>query len=47
MELQIPHNDFTLWMVIPSRALGGSRPVDHLKGDPAPLMQALESFRWR
>jgi hypothetical protein len=47
MELQIPHNYFTLWMVTPSRALAGARPVDHLKGDPAPLLRALESYRWR
>jgi hypothetical protein len=47
MELQIPHNYFTLWMVTPSRALAEARPVDHLKGDPAPLLRALESYRWR
>lgn len=47
LELQIPHNYFTLWMVTPSRDLAGSRPVDHLKGDPAPLLRALESYRWR
>jgi hypothetical protein len=47
MELQIPHNYFTVWMVTPSRALDGSRPVDHLKGDRAPLLRALESYRWR
>ena len=47
MELQIPHNYFTLWMVTPSRALAGARPVDHLKGGPAPLLRALESYRWR
>jgi hypothetical protein len=46
LELQIPHN-FTLWMVTPSRALAGARPVDHLKGGPAPLFRALESYRWR
>jgi hypothetical protein len=47
LELQIPHNYFTLWMVTPSRELAGIRPVDHLKGGPAPLIRALESFRWR
>jgi Ethanolamine utilization protein EutJ (predicted chaperonin) len=47
LELQIPHNYFTLWMVTPSRALAGARPVDHLKKDPAPLLRALESYRWR
>jgi len=36
MELDIPHVYFTLWMVTPSRALAGARPVDHLKGGPAP-----------
>jgi hypothetical protein len=47
MELQIPHNYFTVWMVTTSRDLAGARPVDHLKGDPAPLLRALESYRWR
>ncbi|QDG87058.1 hypothetical protein [Pseudarthrobacter sp. NIBRBAC000502770] len=47
MELQIPHNYFTLWMVTPTRDLAGARPVDHLKGGPAPLLRALESYRWR
>ena len=47
MELQIPHNYFTVWMVTPSRDLAGARPVDHLKGGPAPLLRALESYRWR
>ncbi|MET1088170.1 MAG: hypothetical protein ABWY04_13785 [Arthrobacter sp.] len=36
MELQIPHNYLTLWMITPSRAFAGARPVDHLKTDPAP-----------
>ena len=44
MELQIPHNYFTVWMVTPSRELGGARPVDHLRGDPARLLRALEAF---
>ena len=47
LELQIPHNYFTLWMVTPSRTLAGTRPVDHLKNDPAPLLRALEAYRWR
>ncbi|KQN86510.1 hypothetical protein [Arthrobacter sp. Leaf69] len=47
MELDIPHNYFTTWMVTPSRDLAGSRPVDRLKTNPAPLHRALESFRWR
>ncbi|SDK59976.1 hypothetical protein [Arthrobacter sp. ok362] len=47
MELQIPHNYFALWMVTPSRDLAGTRPVDHLKSRPAPLLRALESYRWR
>jgi hypothetical protein len=33
-------------MVTPSRALAGARPVDHLKGGPAPLLRALETFHW-
>lgn len=28
MELRIPHNYFALWMMVPSPALQGSRPVD-------------------
>ncbi|MCB5275494.1 hypothetical protein BJG92_03045 [Arthrobacter sp. SO5] len=47
MELQIPHNYFTLWMITPSRDLAGARPVDHLKDGTAPLLRALESFHWR
>jgi hypothetical protein len=47
MELQIPHNYLTVWMVTPSRELAGARPVDHLKGDPAPSLRALGSYRWR
>jgi hypothetical protein len=47
LELQIPHNYFTLWMITPSRWLAGARPVDHLKDGPAPLLRALESYRWR
>jgi hypothetical protein len=47
MELQIPHNYFTVWMVTPSRNLAGARPVDLLKTNPSPLLRALEAFRWR
>jgi hypothetical protein len=47
LERQIPHNYFTLWMVTPSKALAGARPVDHLKADPAPLLRALKSYCWR
>jgi hypothetical protein len=47
LELQVPHNYFTLWMVTPSRELAGTRPVDHLKGGPAPLLRTLETYRWR
>jgi hypothetical protein len=44
MELQIPHNYFTVWMVTPSRELAGSRPVDLLKNSPSPLLRALETM---
>ncbi|AOT05983.1 hypothetical protein [Arthrobacter sp. U41] len=47
MELDIPHNYFTLWMVTPSRELAGARPVDLLKNSCSPLLRALEAFRWR
>ncbi|MFF2243739.1 hypothetical protein ACFVTM_06110 [Arthrobacter sp. NPDC058130] len=47
LELEIPHNYFTVWMVTASGELAGSRPVDLLKGSPAPLLRALESSRWR
>jgi hypothetical protein len=46
MELGFPHNYFAIWMVTPSRDLGGTRPVDHLKADPVHLVRALESFHW-
>ncbi|WP_156810879.1 hypothetical protein [Arthrobacter sp. FB24] len=46
MDLKIPHNYFTLWMVTPSRALAGNRPVDQLEKGTAPLLQALDSYRW-
>ena len=47
MELDIPHNYFTLWMVTPPQDLAGTRPVDHLKTNPDPLLRALEFYRWR
>ncbi|MDZ4351673.1 MAG: hypothetical protein U1B81_03495 [Arthrobacter sp.] len=47
MQLDIPHNYFTVWMVTTSRDLAGFRRVDHLKGKPAPLVRALKSYRWR
>jgi hypothetical protein len=47
MELQIPHNYFTVWMVTPSQDLAGVRPVDLLKTNPSPLLRTLEAFRWR
>jgi hypothetical protein len=47
LELQIPHNYFTVWMVTPSRDLTGSRPVDLLESSPAPLFRALETSHRR
>jgi hypothetical protein len=47
LELQIPHNYFTAWMLTPSRDLAGSRPVDLLKSNPAPLLRALETSHGR
>jgi hypothetical protein len=45
MELKIPHNYFTVWMVTPSGSLlAGSRPVDLLDGGPQPLFRALETL---
>ena len=44
MELKIPHNYFTVWMITPSRELGGARPVDVLKDSRAPLRRALEAL---
>jgi hypothetical protein len=43
LELDIPHNYFTAWMVTPSRELAGARPVDLLKNNPTPLLRALEA----
>ena len=44
MELKIPHNYFTVWMITPSRELSGARPVDLLKDSRAPLQRALEAL---
>jgi hypothetical protein len=44
LELKIPHNYFTVWMVTPCRDLAGSRPVDLLKAGTTPLLRALESY---
>ena len=44
MELKIPHNYFTLWMITPSDSLAGSRPVDLLDSGASPLLRALESL---
>lgn len=43
MDLKIPHNYFAVWMITPSRNLGGARPVDSL-GNPAQLHSVLEEF---
>jgi hypothetical protein len=40
LELDIPHNYFTLWMVTPARTLRGLRPVDSLEL-PARLLGLL------
>ena len=43
MELRIPHNYFALWMMVPSPALQGTRPVDHRRsGKTSVLQTALE-----
>ncbi|GGJ39921.1 hypothetical protein [Paenarthrobacter histidinolovorans] len=46
MLLRIPHNYFALWMMVPSPALDGRRPVD-LRNiqDPSPLQAALGRVR--
>lgn len=44
MELKIPHNHFTVWMVTPSGILAGSRPVDVLDGGSPALFRALEAL---
>lgn len=42
MELRIPHNYFALWMMVPSPALQGSRPVDLRTRNASPLAALLE-----
>jgi hypothetical protein len=44
MELKIPHNYFTVWMITPSGSIGESRPVDLLDGGPQPLFSGLETL---
>ncbi|MCU1565585.1 MAG: hypothetical protein JWQ56_522 [Pseudarthrobacter sp.] len=44
LELNIPHNCFTAWMVTPARELADTRPVDMLQSNPSPLLRALEAF---
>jgi hypothetical protein len=46
MELRIPHNYFSAWMVTSSTDLAGGRPVDLLSG-PQRLHTALEAFARR
>jgi hypothetical protein len=43
MELKIPHNYFTAWMITPSAELRRARPVDSLPHLPR-LHQALEGL---
>lgn len=42
MELRIPHNYFTVWMITPSMHAEGARPVDLLDSPIQPLMRLLE-----
>lgn len=43
MELRVPHNYFALWMMVPSPALRGKRPVDlRRSGDALALLSGLE-----
>ncbi|MEJ2813974.1 hypothetical protein WBN73_20800 [Paenarthrobacter sp. CCNWLY172] len=45
MELRVPHNYFALWMMVPSPALQGSRPVDlRRNGDASLLLSGLEGI---
>ncbi|MBU8867854.1 MbcA/ParS/Xre antitoxin family protein [Paenarthrobacter aromaticivorans] len=46
LELRIPHNYFALWMMVPSPALDGRRPVDLRESrDPSLLRAALDRLR--
>jgi len=40
LELRIPHNYFALWMMAPSPALQGTRPVDLRRSGKASVLQA-------
>jgi hypothetical protein len=42
LELQVPHNYFTAWMVTPSNQLDGNRPADLLH-EKTRLIEALEA----
>ncbi|MGO4431738.1 hypothetical protein AB4Y88_00110 [Paenarthrobacter sp. RAF9] len=45
LELRIPHNYFGLWMMVPSPALDGRRPVDLRESrDPSLLRAALDQL---
>ncbi len=44
MELKIPHNYFTVWMVTPAESLAGARPVDLLDTRPSAIFPALDAF---
>lgn len=46
MELRVPHNYFSAWMVTASTDLAGARPVD-LLAQPDPLRAALVVFAHR
>ena len=44
IELRVPHNYFTLWMMTPCHALEGARPVDRRKQEQGTVLLAtLES----
>jgi hypothetical protein len=45
LELQIPHNYFTAWIVAPSLDLAGSWPVDLLDSRSPTLLRALKPLR--
>lgn len=40
MELRIPHNYFALWIMVPSPALQGARPVDLRRSGKTPVLLA-------
>lgn len=44
MELKIPHNYFTVWMITPAKSLAGARPVDLLDTRPSAIFPALDAF---